>query len=336
MAGRSKKGQFGKGHIPWCKGTKGVKAPTFTGCHHTKEAREKISMSKKGKPSWNAGTKGMGLTPGFRGKHTEASKILMSQKHKGKVPWNKGTKASLETIIKLRESHLGKPSWNKGLVMSDEIRDNIRRSKMGKNNPNFGKPRSDETKRKIGNSNKGKERTYEFKQLVSILHKGRPSPRKGTHCSKETKEKLSLANKGRIHTKEAIQKIRMAWKNPEYVAKQMISRGVKPNKLEKHFEKFLNSIQPNEWKYVGDGQLIIGGKCPDFVNINGKKQLIELYGDYWHKGQDPENRKKIFKEFGWNTLVIWERDIRKNPYLKNIINNFICERKLHRREVTRR
>jgi len=39
---------------------------------------------------------------------------------------------------------------------------------------------------------------------------------------------------------------------------------------------------PNEWKYAGDGSLIIRGKCPDFVNVNGRKLIIEVFGDYWH------------------------------------------------------
>lgn len=120
----------------------------------------------------------------------------------------------------------------------------------------------------------------------------------------------------------ASSKIKILWKDPDYVQSQMKSRGAAPNKIELRFEKFLNFLYPNEWKYVGDGQLIINGRCPDFVNINGKKQIIELYGDYWHRGQDPQDRIKIFKPFGYETLVIWEKELKDIELLKMKIEKF--------------
>ncbi len=308
---------------------------TFIGHHHTEEARKKMSLSKKGKPSWNVGTKGMKLTPGFRGKHTEATRSLISQKLRGKTPWNKGKETPLNVRRKQSVAHKGINIWSKGQKMSEEGRENIRKSKTGSNNPNFGKPRSEKTRRKIGDANRGRHISEEQKiQSYKILrewHKNNPHPMKGKHLSDETKRKLRENTKNRKHSDETKLKIKLAWKDPVYVAKQMRSRHVKPNKLEKYFEKYLNMLYPNEWKFVGDGQLIINGKCPDFVNINGKKKLIEIYGDYWHLGQDPEERKKEFKLFGWNTLILWEKDVRKNPNLKNIIDNFIYDRKLLRR-----
>lgn len=48
--------------------------------------------------------------------------------------------------------------------------------------------------------------------------------------------------------------------------------------------------------FVGDGKVIIGGKNPDFINEKNKK-LIEVYGDYWHKGQNPQDRIDYFVKF---------------------------------------
>ncbi len=112
------------------------------------------------------------------------------------------------------------------------------------------------------------------------------------------------------------------WKNPEYVRKQMRSRGVRPNKPEMELNSLLQDIYPNEWKYVGDGQVIIDGKCPDFININGKKQIIELFGDYWHKGKKPEDRVKIFKPYGYETMVIWEKELNDIEGTKSRIHEF--------------
>lgn len=110
-----------------------------------------------------------------------------------------------------------------------------------------------------------------------------------------------------------------SWEDPEFVKKQMRANKVQPNKYELKFESFLSFNFPNEWKYVGDGQLIIAGKCPDFVNVNGKKQIIELYGDYWHKGQNPQDRINLFSRLGFKTLIIWASEMRDIERVKEKI-----------------
>jgi len=84
----------------------------------------------------------------------------------------------------------------------------------------------------------------------------------------------------------------------------------------------LDKMYPGEWKFVGNGQVIIDGKCPDFININGQKKIIEFYGERWHEGDDPEERKNIFRPFGYETLVIWGRDLKDTAKLKSTLNNF--------------
>lgn len=71
----------------------------------------------------------------------------------------------------------------------------------------------------------------------------------------------------------------------------------------------LNKLYPEQWEYTGNFDFIINGCCPDFTNINGQKKLIEIYGDYWHAGQDPENRKSTFRELGYETLIFWESEL---------------------------
>ena len=132
-----------------------------------------------------------------------------------------------------------------------------------------------------------------------------------TTCRKpETKEKQSIIAKEK-------------WKNPDYVRKQMESRRVKQNNKEKELELILHSLYPNEYKFVGDGKVIIDGKCPDFINVNGQKKIIELFGDYWHKGENPKDREDIFKKFGYQTLVIWEHELEEIPYVKLKIHTFM-------------
>jgi len=112
------------------------------------------------------------------------------------------------------------------------------------------------------------------------------------------------------------------WKDPEFVKKQMKARNITPNKTELRFEKFLNKILPSEYEFVGDGQLIIGGRCPDYVNINGRKKLIELYGDYWHRNDDPQDKINHYKQYGFETLIVWEHELKDLLKVKNQITQF--------------
>jgi len=113
-----------------------------------------------------------------------------------------------------------------------------------------------------------------------------------------------------------------SWQDPEYVKKQMKANNVKQNKMEKKLENAIIETLPNEYKFVGHGEVVIAGKCPDFININDQKKIIELYGDYWHQGQDPQDRIDIFAKYGYDTLVIWEHELKDMESLKEKINEF--------------
>lgn len=94
------------------------------------------------------------------------------------------------------------------------------------------------------------------------------------------------------------------------------------NKSEIFLEKMLKKILPKEYKYVGQGDFFIKRYNPDFINVNGQKKIIELFGDRWHK--EPERIKrdkkklKIYKEFGYDCLVIWGHELNDSD-LKNRI-----------------
>jgi G:T-mismatch repair DNA endonuclease (very short patch repair protein) len=48
----------------------------------------------------------------------------------------------------------------------------------------------------------------------------------------------------------------------------------------------------------------------------------ELYGDYWHKGQNPQDRIDMFKPFGFDTLVIWEKELKDMGAVTERIQEF--------------
>ncbi len=282
---------------------------------------------------------------------------------KGHNAWNKGVPRSEETRRKISKALKGKR-------LSEEHRRKLAEAKKGERNPNYGKPRSEETRRKIGEANrktmKENWQNPEYREHMVRVHKGKPSPRKGMKLSKEWRQKLSEAHKGiqagenhpmygkklseehrrklsEAHmgkklSEETKRKISEAskrlWQDPEYrekvVRRTLEGAQVKPNKLETQMDSLLQEHFPDEWRYVGDGQVIIGGLCPDFINYNGQKKIIEVFGDYWH---DPtkrrlrpnyteEGRRETYSQFGFEMLVIWEHEFEDPVEVVEKISSF--------------
>jgi hypothetical protein len=106
------------------------------------------------------------------------------------------------------------------------------------------------------------------------------------------------------------------------------SQHMQPNKPESGLFGIVDNLYPANYKYTGGGDVVIAGKIPDFININGQKKIIELFGDYWHKDQNPQDRINIFKPYGYDTLVVWEHELKDVEKLKCRIIEF-HERNYH-------
>jgi len=185
-----------------------------------------------------------------------------------------------------------------------------------------GNPLSEETKRKMRKAKKKYEDTQEEGIIWkwSETKKRNPSWNKGKHLSEKHKQNISISRNKILQNPECRDKIcssmssshKKLWQNPEFKEKMInaIMKGlqIKPNKPEQIIIDLINKYNL-PYKYVGDGQFILGGKCPDFINVDGQKKLIELYGDFWHQGENPQNRIDYFKQFGFDTLIIWEHEL---------------------------
>ena len=74
------------------------------------------------------------------------------------------------------------------------------------------------------------------------------------------------------------------------------------------------------FKYTGDGSFWIDKLNPDFIECNGKKTCIEIFGDYWHSPLLNRNmkvhgtlkyRKRYYKRRKWIPIFIWESDLKR-------------------------
>ena len=92
-------------------------------------------------------------------------------------------------------------------------------------------------------------------------------------------------------------------------------------------ERFFDEITPKNIKYVGDRKLWIktkkGKRNPDFI-IEGQKIVIELYGDYWHKGENPKNKIKEYNDVGYKCLILWESEVyNETPKMMKKVKKFL-------------
>ena len=204
----------------------------------------------------------------------------------------------------------GKSSWSAGLTKkTNKSIAAISKSLTGRN-------LSEEHKKSVSEGIKRKWKDPEYR-------------RKGTQPkSLEMKEKIRRGV-NRYYKKNPNAKVNLSekqkqlWKDEEYKEKQLqlIGEGkiIHPNKPETIILNLLNKLFPKEYKFTGDYSLIINGKNPDFVNCNGQKKIIELAGDYWHEKSYNKDRAKVFKPFGYKTLVIWEHELKNiNKVIKKI------------------
>ena len=170
-------------------------------------------------------------------------------------------------------------------------------------------------------------RTRNRTETISQTMKGRPN----TALKGRPNPKVSQALKGRrtFHSPETCRKLSLAqkrlWATPEFVKEQFKRRSVKPNGAERKLGALLQELYPNEWQYVGDGQVVIGTYSPDFINRNGQKKLIELFGEYWHEAGEENERITTFKHYGFDTLVIWSRELTNPETLTRKIKEFAAK-----------
>ena len=123
----------------------------------------------------------------------------------------------------------------------------------------------------------------------------------------------------RQHQADAQQR---SWRNPISVMNRLTAARRCPNKLEERLIDLLAEQFP-QFKYNGNFELgvSLGGLIPDFVNVNGQKEVIELFGDYYHSPEVTNNdwrrselgKVMAYSSVGYRCLVIWEHNFNNEP-----------------------
>lgn len=248
--------------------------------------------------------------------HSKESKQLMSEIALARVPMSEETKQLIS------ESHIGK-------THSEETKQRMSEAQMG-NTHSLGRTLSEEHKQVISRTHRGKTISEETKRAISKAHTGKTVSEEtrrllseanmGKTLSEEHKRALLEANTGRPCSEETKQRIsasrKLWWENlpqeekDEHVRKNSQACVQSPSEPERMVEMYLEEHFPGEWLYNGDGKagFVIGGKVPDFVNVNGRKAVVEVFGEYWHDWLGTEEEEKIahYAKYGYECTVIWE------------------------------
>lgn len=58
------------------------------------------------------------------------------------------------------------------------------------------------------------------------------------------------------------------------------------------------------WIRMPDGRM----RNPDFTS-NELKKVVEVFGRYWHRDDDPDQIIASYRDVGWDCLVLWEDEI---------------------------
>ena len=195
-----------------------------------------------------------------------------------------------------------------------------------------------EVAKRNGDAQRGKKRpdkagdNHHMRRIPGLAKKIGEKLRGRKNTLEQLKRLKEALNKPEV-IKNNREKITALWQKPEYVAKQMLARNVSPNKAELLFEKILDILFPNQWKFIGDGkeeEHILGGRVPDFVHTS-KNLLIELFGEYWHGEEhtgisvDVHMQERIdhFKFHDYQTLIVWTSELEDVDSLKKKIQNYI-------------
>jgi len=246
----------------------------------------------------------------------------------GYIPWNKGLTKETDirvarNAIGISRSTKGRKSWNKQkeltpretrmcLTCGAQFRCMVTINKVY-------------CSRKCANRATIQIRAEQFK---GIDPSSRWKNKKASYAkASETRRKGQAEGKYKYGTKEyrnlcSLLRKKMWQDNTEYGKKCLGFR--KPNKEELQLNNIIEKTFPKTWKYVGNGEVIIGGKNPDWININGAKAVIEFNGEYWHKNIFEEAKQiNHYKQYGFSCLVIWESELSNSKKIKSKVRRFI-------------
>lgn len=258
------------------------------GHKHTELEKARISQALKGKPK----------SP----EHKEALSIAMKGHHnsartefkKGATPFYKGKQIPPEVRCKLNQANVGKHSSAQSEFQGGQHASPSTEFKRGLV-PSW-------IEKGLPHPNKSPSMRIKISHSVRKAYQENPDYR--IKVSKATKRQMADLRQREHLSQLAKERV----KDPEYMRKILCSR--RPTDIEQIIMDVIEKYNL-PYKYTGNGTFKVGEKYPDFVNVNGEKIAIDVFGERWHNPEEIPERKAIFAEYGWKLIIIWGHEIKE-------------------------
>lgn len=118
------------------------------------------------------------------------------------------------------------------------------------------------------------------------------------------------------------------WEKPYFIAKWMASQP-----LSKDEATVWDALQRLGLAYswnISNSPTMIGRRIPDFVHLE-RKIVIEVFGHLWHSleyvplRRTEAGTKQHYSSHGYECLVLWSRDVRKQARAGTLDNWLLCK-----------
>jgi len=132
-------------------------------------------------------------------------------------------------------------------------------------------------------------------------------------CKGMTKE----TNKSLARSSEKMLK---NWECVEFAKKVLHRRS--PSKPE---QAFIDLCQGKSlpYRFVGNGELLIGRKNPDFVSTENDHKLIEIWGEFYKKRRNPQDLIDFYRSRGYDCIVIYASELECLDTVMLRVQNFL-------------
>lgn len=237
-----------------------------------------------------------------------------------------------------------KKGWKKGNTYWKHpncVKNQFKKGHIGINKGKKGTLHSQRTKMKIGLISKRNWKKYRNK-IISAQNRGKQN----TDWRKQISVSVTKLWQNPIYRKHMIETHRRGttrfWKRKEYrekvIKNSLRALRLRPTSFEKKIIDLCKKYNL-PFRYIGNGQIIIAGKNPDFINTNGKKLLIETFCKFWHPKNYVVSRTSLFKNYGYGCLFLDDDDICNTQWETTCLTKimkFIGRRENDRRYINKR
>lgn len=117
------------------------------------------------------------------------------------------------------------------------------------------------------------------------------------------------------------EEVRLRFKDENYAKALFKAIAKKPTHPEKIWQEIAIEKHSLLFEYTGNGGVVIGNKCPDFVHLT-KKIVVEVFGYAFHSPlftfrktmpyhQTYKGTMEHYKKHGYKCVIFWDRDLER-------------------------